>query len=189
MFVFRRLREDYHILDLTDGGHFDNLGLYELIRRKLELIVVCDGSSDRSNQFTSLATAIERVKVDLRAFIEFVDPEYALSHVSCNRRGRENGEDGGRGTRGRGFAVAKVAYECGKEGRLIYIKPTVTEGVDAEISSYARRNRAFPHESTGDQFFDEIQFEAYRELGYALGCKALPSIGKGRFGEGDRWQV
>ncbi len=187
VFLFRRLKEDYSMLDLTDAGHFENLGLYELIRRKLKLIVICDGSADIHSHFTNLATAIERVKVDFRAFIEFLDEDYGLRNLRSAYTGDDKEIDG-RGDARRGFAVAQITYECGRKGVLVYIKATVTEGLDAEVSSYRSRSAAFPHESTRDQFFDEVQFEAYRELGYSLGLEAIPSISCGEWCEG-KWRI
>ena len=70
-FLLRRLHENNWVLDLTDGGHFENLGLYELARRRLKTIIVCDGSADPQSRFGALALAIERIKVDFGATIEF----------------------------------------------------------------------------------------------------------------------
>ena len=172
VFLAHGLREDNSILDLTDGGHFENLGLYELIRRQLSLIIVCDGSADADFTFSSLALAIERVRVDFETRVEFIDDSVGLIHVV---------PDAGDATSPvplakRGFAVARITYSDGKMGVLVYLKPTMKPRLSPELISYKQKNPMFPHEATADQFFDEIQFEAYRELGGSLASEAVPFI-------------
>lgn len=161
VFLGGRLKEDYFILDLTDGGHFENLGLYELIRRKVALIVVVDSSTDGATEFVDLGTALERARVDFGARIDFSGGRYPLEGI---RRGE------------RGFAVARIEYTKGERGKLVYLKPTLVSGLNPEIESYSKAHSNFPHEPTTDQFFDERQFEAYRELGLMLGREALPEV-------------
>ena len=50
----------------------------------------------------------------------------------------------------------------------------VAERVD--IDAYARTHADFPNETTADQFFDEDQLEAYRELGMEVAEQALEVI-------------
>jgi|GEM_PF-2419061 len=38
----------------------------------------------------------------------------------------------------------------------------------ADLICYKKAHISFPDQSTADQFFDEKQFEAYRELGYLI---------------------
>ena len=187
VFVLKRLHEANSVLDLTDGGHFENLGLYELIRRELETVIVCDASADPRGEYVSLATAIERVRVDFRATIEFPDEKYDLAGLKAGERRGERADHAAQGA-DRGFAIGRIVYRSGKVGRLIYIKPTLTKNAGPEIMSYSRQSSSFPHESTADQFFDEHQFEAYRELGTAMGDLAAPQIQRGRW-EGHRWNM
>ena len=185
VFVLRRLHEGNAVLDLTDGGHFENLGLYELIRRELDTIIVCDASADPRGEYVSLATAIGRARVDFRATIEFPDDGYGLAGLKAEERGGDTVDVLGQGAN-RGFAVGRIVYRSGAVGRLIYVKPTLTKNLGPEAISYSRRSPRFPHESTADQFFDEQQFEVYRELGEMLGDMAAPQIRDGRW-EGKRW--
>lgn len=168
------LSEDRRFLDLTDGGHFENLGLYELVRRRLKLIVVCDCSRDPSFEYTDLATAMERIRVDFGVQISFRDDR--------SLDGIEPGDgDASRSNKGfsqRGFAVADIMYskrdgDSAGYGTLVYIKPTILQGLSPEIVSYRRRNNDFPNEGTANQFFHEAQFEAYRELGFTIGESAI----------------
>ena len=186
IFLWRQLHEEYEVLDLTDGGHFENLGLYELVRRKLKTIVVCDASADPRGEYASLATAIERVRVDFRATIEFPDQDYGLARLKA---GESSGEKVDVATQGPdcGFAIGRIIYHDDVEdGTLIYIKPTLTKNLGPEIVSYSRRRPRFPHETTSDQFFDEQQFEVYRELGVVLGDMAAPQISRGKWNQ-SRW--
>lgn len=170
------LKETQPFLELTDGGHFDNLGLYELIRRRLKTIVVCDGGADEKFTFDDLANAIERVRVDFGARIQFKDPDFDLSDVLPGSAG-DTATDVKYQNAKRGFAVASISYADGSEGVLIYIKATMIRGLSTDLYSYKAAHPAFPHEPTLDQFFDEVQIEAYRELGYYLGWQFLEANG------------
>jgi hypothetical protein len=171
------LRETRSVLELSDGGHFDNLGLYEMIRRKLKTIIVCDGGADAKFTFDDLANAIERVRVDFGARILFKDRELDLSGVLPGSAGNETTDVKYQAAK-RGFAVATIQYAPGRDGKsvegtLIYIKATMVRDLPTDIYSYKSAHSAFPHEPTADQFFDEVQVEAYRELGYYLGWQML----------------
>ena len=175
VFLVGGLNEKSKIVDLTDGGHFENLGLYELIRRRLEVIVVCDASADAGYRGDALAVATERVRVDFGATIEWPDPDHGPQHL-------EPVIPAGTGSVGRGkvakraFAVGRINYEDGSEGMLIYIKPTMIAGMGEDVVSYKMKDANFPHQTTADQFFDELQFEAYRELGVFLGENTAPMV-------------
>ena len=165
------LSEHRRFVDLTDGGHFENLGLYELVRRRLKVIMVCDSSYDPGFEYADLAIAIERIKVDFGVQIRFRD-DHGLNKLEPSKDG---------GTSERGFAIADIVYaaeggDSRTSGTLVYLKPTILRGLSPEIVSYRRRNVDFPNEATANQFFHEAQFEAYRELGYAIGRSAIADL-------------
>lgn len=173
------LSERRRFVDLTDGGHFDNLGLYELVRRRLRFILVCDSSYDPDFEYADLTQAFERLKVDFNVQIRF-KRGYGLSNLEPNRVDEEGRSVHVR-VADRGFAIADIFYEQEEDGNtsngtLFYIKPTILRGLIPEVTSYLRGNPAFPHETTANQFFHESQFEAYRELGYAIGRSASRDI-------------
>jgi hypothetical protein len=157
-------------VELSDGGHFENLGLYELIRRRVDVIVVSDASMDPKLSFASLANAVERVRVDFGVGVYF--DQMPLSGLLANTA--EKGPETDKyHLAERGYAVGTISYPADagkpeKDGTIIYIKPVLTPGLTADLLGYKDANPAFPHETTADQFFDEEQFEAYRELGYRL---------------------
>jgi hypothetical protein len=165
------LKETNRNIQLSDGGHFENLGIYELIRRELSVIMVSDGGADPLFNFDDLANAVEKVRVDFGAQIEF-KKEYPLSDLLP-----ETETDSANkifiakyALAQRGFAVADIHYASGKKGTLYYLKLTMVRNLPTDVYSYKGVHPEFPHQSTADQFFDEKQFEAYRELGYKIGC-------------------
>lgn len=167
MFLRKNLNENSRMVQLSDGGHFENLGLYELIRRKLKLIIVCDGSADPQYGFEDLANAIEKVRADFGALILFdsMDME-TLTPKSV----LETGEDSDKKVSyaDRGYLIGRVIYKDREEATLIYLTTAFFKEVSADLYAYRKAHPEFPDEPTSDQFFDEKQFEAYRELGYQV---------------------
>ena len=64
----------------------------------------------------------------------------------------------------------RVAYANGRVGQLVYVKVSFTGDEPADLREAERTQRAFPHQSTTDQFFSEKQFESYRQLGFHIGA-------------------
>jgi hypothetical protein len=151
---------------LSDGGHFENLGLYELIRRRCALIVVCDADCDPSYKFDDLVNAIELCQVDFGATITLdTDPlQNTLKAGWCRTA----------------FTVGTIKYseidgEC-ETGTIVYLKSAVTRQNSMVVHSYDRQSKHFPHEPTTNQWFDETQFEAYRLLGLETATSALEAV-------------
>lgn len=165
--------EESNNLLLSDGGHFENLALYELIRRKLNLIVVSDGGADAPFNFDDLANAIEKVRVDFGARIMFREG-YGTDAILPGTSGDSLFQKK-YGIAKHGFAIADIKYQDGSIGTLVYVKLAMIEGLSTDVYSYKGVHPSFPHESTADQFFDEKQFEAYRELGYYVAWQMMES--------------
>lgn len=159
-------------VQLSDGGHFDNLGLYEMVRRRVPLIIVSDAGADPEYDFGSLGTALERIRVDFGTNIRFDNSDYDLMSI-VSGSGTPGIETERYGLSAEGFAVGAIQYADGSSGTLIYIHSALTEGLPQDIYGYKSAHPAYPHESTADQFFGEAQFEAYRELGYRLALRML----------------
>jgi patatin-like phospholipase len=146
---------------LSDGGHFENLGLYEMVLRRCHYIVVSDAGQDPKCSFADLGEAVRKVRIDLGVPIEFPDPIYIYSRS----------DDAARNKMGRNCAIGYIRYSAVDEtkveddGVLIYIKPACYGHEPRDIYEYFKRSPLFPHESTVDQFFTESQFESYRMLG------------------------
>ncbi len=152
-------------INLTDGGHFDNLGVYELVRRRCRLIIVTDAGCDPNHEFEDLANSIRKCWTDFGVNIVM----RGLQKLRLSGSDRK---------------YSQVQSACGEiyypgntpRGRIIYIKNSLTREIRdniPDIGQYADSHATFPHESTVDQFFDESQFEAYRHLGYEAGEGAL----------------
>ena len=172
--IFRGgLSETNKNLLLSDGGHFENLAFYELIRRKLGVIVVSDGGADPNFNFDDLANVIEKVRVDFDARIYFKEG-YEPAHILPGTSGPGAFQQK-YAIAANGFAIAAIVYNDGSKGILVYIKLAMIEGLPTDIYSYKGINPSFPHQSTADQFFNEKQFEAYRELGYYIGSQTMNS--------------
>jgi len=58
---------------LTDGGHFENMGAYELIRRRLPLIIIIDAEADPDYWLEGLANLVRKARIDFGAEIRFLD--------------------------------------------------------------------------------------------------------------------
>lgn len=146
------LTDDRHkYVYLSDGGHFDNLGLYEMVLRRVNLIVCCDSGADLDFGFNDFGTAIHKIRVDMGIPIEFKEQ----SDIP---------------TLGRNCGIATIKYKevDGKDavnGTLIYVKPTLDGDEPIDLINYKKSNPAFPHEGTADQMYSETQFESYRKLG------------------------
>lgn len=161
--------EKARIVQLSDGGHFDNLGLYELVRRKVSLIVISDGGADPDYAFGDLLSVLPRIRADLGTTIEF-DLGHKLDWMIPMPPKLDTPRyPNGRHLSERGFAIGRIKYPGGtKPGVLIYLKAAVSAEMDAELLGYKGQIADFPNESTIDQFYSEAKFEAHRGVGYAL---------------------
>lgn len=153
---------------LSDGGHFENLGLYEMVLRRCKRIIVVDGSADSSFNLEDLGNAVRKINIDLGVPIEF-DPRVEYGKTACFKSLPEKST--------RQWLVGTIRYSRidgsnpdkdgieQKDGVLLYIKSSLTGDEPADVTQYAKTHEGFPHESTANQFFNESQFESYVRLG------------------------
>jgi hypothetical protein len=143
---------------LSDGGHFDNLGLYEMVLRRCRLIIVSDAGADPTFAYEDLGNAIRKIRIDLGISIDFARPMPMLQHAKLTE-----------GRTAHHCAIGTICYSTidpgAPRGTLIYIKPSLSGDEPIDVLQYASQNSSFPHQPTPDQFFDESQFESYRRLG------------------------
>jgi len=149
--------DSYKWIELSDGGHFENLGLYEMILRRCRHIIVVDADADGEFHFEDLGNAIRKIEIDLGVPITFPDFPHGLPmtrgaeplNVYCVR--------------------GQIQYDCvdddAPKGELLFIKPVLNGSEPPDIRAYAASHQTFPHEATSNQFFNEAQFESYRHLG------------------------
>ncbi|MCO6425692.1 patatin-like phospholipase family protein [Sinorhizobium meliloti] len=162
--AFGRLRSDSSRIYVTDGGHIDNIGLYQLLKRRCKFIVVIDAEADPGMNFSAFADVQRFARIDEGALISLdwrPVRDAALERLADRSRSRSRPLEGHPH-----FAIGCVTYENGDEGILLYIKAAVTGKEPDYVLDYERRYPDFPHEATSDQFFSEEQMEAYRALGF-----------------------
>lgn len=156
--AFGMTNDENKYVYLTDGGHFENLGIYEMVLRRCHLIVISDAAADPDYNFGDLGNAIRKVRIDLGVPIEFTSmPIFSPDPADPEKK------------KGMYWAIGRIRYSCidGKvqDGLLVYIKPVVYGTEPGDVLEYKKSHPTFPHQSTADQFFDEPQFESYRILG------------------------
>ncbi|MCX2982497.1 hypothetical protein EYC98_16670 [Halieaceae bacterium IMCC14734] len=160
-------------VNVSDGGHIENLAVYELLRRRCKFIVAVDGEHDPEITFNGLVTVMRFARIDMGIEIDFsvgsdslVEGDTALDNLRLRRA-----SSGERNSLAH-WALADINYGNGEVGHLLYIKLSVTGDEPEYIRAYRKENPAYPHESTADQFFSEAQFEAYRALGEHI-CEGM----------------
>ncbi len=148
---------------LSDGGHFENLGLYEMIRRRCRMIVVSDAGCDPDCTFEDLGNAVRKIWIDFGVRIAF-------KKIEIGKRGVESKAKFY-------YALGKITYpeSPSTQAYVLYVKPGFMNNGEepADVAAYALANLTFPHETTADQFFTESQMESYRSLGYYTMTKIL----------------
>ena len=138
--------EENLFIELSDGGHFDNTGVYELIRRRVPVIILSDGGADPDDNFGCLGNMIERCRVDFGTTIRFPNEQFDLSGIlpgskTAESQGRSQLYDEKYNLAIRGFAIGNVVYpdiagKGGFVGILVYIKASLTRN-----NSYATGSR------------------------------------------------
>ena len=161
------LKTDSDQIYLTDGGHIENLGLYELLRRRCKRIIVVDAEADPNLTFSSLIKVERHARIDLGIRIELPwkaihDASVAIDGVFADNEKPTNDP----AAKHPHVAIGTIDYGSGEKGILVYIKSSLTGDENDYVLDYKKRYSAFPHETTSDQFFSEEQFEVYRSLGF-----------------------
>jgi predicted acylesterase/phospholipase RssA len=164
--------------NISDGGYFDNTGIYELLRRRTPFIIAVDGSEDASFDFNDMAELVRQARIDFGARVEFVEPNGATGKLpawilawlpnpaqtlgSLQEIGRPNQ---------RHAALAHVTYGTDQEPAtwIVVLKASVTGDESLDIVSYKKDNPSFPSDPATERFFNESQWESYRALGEHIG--------------------
>ena len=141
---------------LSDGGHFENLGLWSLVVRRCGVIIVSDAGCDPDFTFADLSNAIRRIRIDLGIPIEIATSEVARAVPGSSRAHAALGT----------IRYSAVDGPGAPDGLLLYVKATLTGDEPVDVANFAALDPTFPHDSTANQFFDEDRFESYRALGY-----------------------
>ncbi|MGY5778527.1 GMC oxidoreductase [Rhizobium sp. LEGMi135b] len=177
---------------LSDGGHFDTTGLYELIRRRLPFIIAVDASEDAQYEMGELAILMRQVRLDFDAELVWLDPGSGASAANP-WQGLENAAspttipawikslvahperlgslDQLKRTGPASGALACIRYrdEPDRNTWVLLIKANLAPAISADVQNYAATHPSFPNQGTIDQFFDDDQWESYRSLGQSAG--------------------
>lgn len=162
---------------LSDGGHFENTAIYELLRpeRKVGLIVACDNGCDPDYRFGDLANLIRLARIDFRIEIE-VDREITTNPELHRVFGVPEDFESATCRSDRCAMLLNVYRHDARaergsrpDCRIILLKPRRLASAPLDVHEYGERQKAFPQETTADQFFDEAQWESYRRLGLDVG--------------------
>jgi hypothetical protein len=169
-----RMDERSRYVYLSDGGHIENLGAYELLRRRCKFIVCVDGSQERGMECSDLVRLQRYAEIDLGVRLHFDTADLQIGPNGLSRAhailvkidyapilpGHE--ERAADATPAR----RKEPTCCSDQlGWMLYVKLAMTGVEPAYVQDYRRENPDFPHQTTGDQIYEEEQFEAYRALG------------------------
>lgn len=154
---------------LSDGGHYENLGLWEMVARRCRYIVVSDAGADPDYNFSSLSNAIRRIRLDLGIPIEF-DP------IPITKAGQGHGNPHA--------AIGVIRYSAmdgssAPDGTILYLRATISGDEPVDVLNYSKADPLFPNDSTADQFFDEARFESYRVLGFHTVLEATAGFERG----------
>ena len=156
--AFGNTNDENDYVYLSDGGHFENLGLYEMVRRRCGCIVVSDAGADPDFGFEDLGNAIRKIRIDLGIDI-------VITHLRLFPRSAKDPSSG------KYCVTADIRYgdvdPGAPVGKLLYLKPAFYgQNEPKDVYNYATTYPTFPHQTTGDQWFSESQFESYRQLGF-----------------------
>ena len=170
---------------LSDGGHFENSGVYELLRRRVPYIIAIDGGQDRLQQGTGLGELQRIARIDFGCEFEEVssDPTIPFTDMPPSARNILGSMDDLLAVHGspnakRHATLLRVRYPVGSaktgwhsrtESWILYIRLTMTGDEPADLMNYRATHPDFPNQTTLDQDFDEPQFESYRRLGQHIG--------------------
>jgi hypothetical protein len=191
--LFGAVGDSAAYVNLSDGGHFENMGLYELVRRRCKFILVCDAESDSDMTFGGMGMAITKCRADFGAEIDLdlrplrIDPATGYSKAHCVVGTIQYPPPWASAT---GAASKRTACECLEAaekdlftGIIVYMKSSLVGDEPADLLAYQLKSPTFPQDSTANQWFTESMFEAYRRLGHHVAMTtmkpALPPLQTG----------
>ncbi len=191
---------------LSDGGHFENTGAYELVRRRVPFIILCDNGADPDRTFDDLGNFVRKARTDFDAHVEFLGREDVAGtgkaavlgtladlgfagtiaaadltekHPPKSERSDAAEVSSERIKPARYATVARITYDGTTETSvLVVLKPAVLGQEPLDILNYQLANPTFPQQSTGDQFFDDAQWEAHRRLGECMASRVFSAFDK-----------
>lgn len=193
-YLLRELRADFEGTHtnrwyLSDGGHFENMGVYELVRRRVSFIVASDNGADPNYEFADFINLVRKIRIDFDAETVMVSAAELDSLLGKEGRLRDAfgtldeigaaAVDDGKARRGGPYAtLARIRFRPDPDApadappppdaTLLMIKPRIAGGELPDILRYHKKDATFPQQRTTDLFFDEAQWESYFRLGQLI---------------------
>jgi hypothetical protein len=180
--LFGSANDKSKFVNLSDGGHFENMGLYELVRRRCKYIIVCDSEQDSEMKFCGIGNAVNRCRADFGAEIELDLRPLQIQDDGFSQAHCVVGTIKYPPPRQRTSAEESAATDCEclgdegsglYEGTILYIKSSLVGDEPADLVAYKLQHDTFPQDSTANQWFTETQFESYRRLGHHIATTAI----------------
>ncbi len=164
--ILGRSPVDGKYLYVTDGGHYENLGLVELLRRGCTEIYCFDASGGDGNEALGDAIALARSELEVKIDIDVSElvPEDGMGYARND------------------VALGRIEYRNEKEqqkpvvGRLVYARTALTNQAPYDVKAFHDVDPLFPHHPTTDQLYTDQKFEAYRALGARAATSALATV-------------
>jgi hypothetical protein len=165
---------------LSDGGHFENTAAYELVRRRLPFILLCDNGADSGRELDDLSNLVQKARIDFATEIRVLDTQGLQTRFQERPipKGLGSLEELRSPLEKAMAALAEVDYldpqgNVAATGVILILKPSLSPRLPLDIQAYHRVNGDFPQQTTADQFFDEAQWESYRRLGEFITLEVL----------------
>jgi hypothetical protein len=174
-------------VNVTDGGHYDNLGLVEALHRGADNIVVLDASGDRPNTWFTLGGAMALARADAGVDItldpsvmtngsgrgtpprlrtgQVLQPWARGAFIKRDGRAMDGHEQAEPGGSGPAAPDGREQAEPPAGGKIWVCKLGWWDRAPWDVRAYAMGHPAYPCDSTLQQLYDGAEFEAYQELG------------------------
>lgn len=166
----------------TDGGHWENIGVVELLRRGCTEIYVLSAAGDGATSFSTLGEAIalarEELDVDIHVDLSPLRPRIVPADQGPKSEGgatkgrqllrKRDGELCPEEFAPSAGAVGWFTYPAkhsSRRGRILFVEANLVSNTPWDVQSWAESQNIFPDDPTTDQFFNHRQFESYRRLG------------------------
>ena len=173
---------------LTNGANFEGTGAYELLRRRIPFLILCDATNDPQHLGANLARLVRLARVDLGAEVTEADPDVnaltsqgvpteVIPHLGSLADLLSPEHEPAR----RHATLLQVRYpeappqtlndpwQARRQSWILYLKATETGDEPVDVRGYAATHPDFPDETLTNPSSDEPQWESYRRLGEHIG--------------------
>lgn len=174
-YFIRELRGRHYLntdlIYVSDGGHYENLGLVELVRRRCTEIWCIDGSGDPPGTALALAESLTLITSELGLAADFDLGTFGLSDEETAEKDRPNI----RRVHAKGVIRSLTPADSGRSYECVVrvVKIGVDSTTSSRIDELRRKYRRFPYDSTFNQLYNAERFDMYRDLGFDSTSRAI----------------